>query len=85
MRDEKEIETDIREVEETLARNELVIERLDGEAREFMKRYSSAANGLHEARTHKGFLEQRLSTLVLEKSMRKKALDMAQKTTKAEA
>ena len=85
MRDEKEIETEIRDVEETLARNELGIERLDGEAREFMKRYASAANGLHEARSHKGFLEQRLSALVLEKSTRKKMLDMANKSPKAEA
>jgi hypothetical protein len=85
MRDEKEIETEIRDVEETLARNELVIERLDGEAREYMKKYSSAANGLHEARSHKGFLEQRLSALVLEKSTRKKMLDMANKSPKAEA
>jgi hypothetical protein len=85
MRDEKEIEQDIRDLEEAIARSELVIERLDGEAREHMRRYTSAANGMHEARTHKHHMEQRLSALLLEKSVQKKALDLARKTQKAQA
>jgi hypothetical protein len=85
MRDEKDIDKDIRDVESEIVHYEVLIERTEREARDHMKRYSLAAGNVNDARTKKAHLEQVLAGLVKERAMRRKTLEFAQKTPKAYA